>query len=64
MSEITQKILTKKETTTVKTYLDEHLNPQKRNIFNSIQKNYAIVPEISQFLNELNINDKDYYDAL
>ena len=29
-----------------------------------IQENYAIVPEISQFLNELNIKDKDYYDAL
>ncbi|XP_057310099.1 uncharacterized protein LOC130648095 [Hydractinia symbiolongicarpus] len=48
----------------VKDYIDTELNPKKKNILNSNQENFEITPTISEILDELDIPESEYYNAL
>ncbi|XP_066912801.1 uncharacterized protein [Clytia hemisphaerica] len=48
----------------VKTYINENLNPSKRNFFNPDAENFSPVPTIDEILNELDIPKNDYEYAL
>ena len=45
-------------------YINENLNPSKRNFFDSELENYFPVPTIDDILSELNITKADYENAL
>ena len=40
------------------------MNPKKHNILNPEKENYKQRPEINEILQELNISEQDYYEAL
>ena len=48
----------------VREYIDNNLNPKKRNILNLLKENYEKVPNIHYILKELNLTEDQYYDAL
>ena len=48
----------------VKEYIDNNLNPKKRNILNPLKENYEKVPNIPNILKELNLTEDQCYDAL
>ena len=48
----------------VREYIDNNLNPKKRNILNLLKENYEKVPNIQYILKELNLTEDQYYDAL
>ncbi|XP_066910247.1 uncharacterized protein [Clytia hemisphaerica] len=48
----------------VRTYINENLNPSKRNFFNPDAENFSPVPTIDEILNELDIPKNDYEYAL
>ena len=48
----------------VRKYIDNNLNPKKRNILNLLKENYEKVPNIQYILKELNLTEDQYYDAL
>ena len=48
----------------VKEYINNNLNPKKRNILNPLKENYEKIPNIPDILKELNITEDQYYDAL
>ena len=60
------KILLKRDAvlSRVKTYIDEHLNPKKRNILDPSKENYEQLPEIIDILTGLGMTEIDYYNAL
>ena len=45
----------------VKEYIDNNLNPKKRNILNPLKENYEKVPNIPDILKELNLTEDQYY---
>ena len=45
-------------------YINANLDPKKRNIINPQKDNFEQVPEIKEILQELNISEHDYYEAL
>ena len=48
----------------VREYIDNNLNPKKRNILNLLKENYEKVPNIQYILKELNLKEDQCYDAL
>ncbi|XP_057316777.1 uncharacterized protein LOC130657796 [Hydractinia symbiolongicarpus] len=48
----------------IKDYIDTKLNPKKKNILNPNQENFEITPTISEILDELDIPESEYYNAL
>ena len=48
----------------VKHYIDENLDPRKRNILNPLKENFEKLPSIPDILAELNISEEEYYNAL
>ena len=48
----------------VRKYIDNNLNPKKRNILNLLKENYEKVPNIQYILKELNLTEDQYSDAL
>ena len=48
----------------VKDYIDSNLNPRKRNIIDPSQEGYVNPLNISEILDELNITEERYYNAL
>ena len=48
----------------VKEYIDNNLNPKKRNILNPLKENYEKVQNIPNILQELNLTEDQCYDAL
>ena len=45
----------------VKEYIDNNVNPKKRNILNPLKENYEKVPNIPDILKELNLTEDQYY---
>ena len=67
MSEITKnEILAKGDfiLSTVKSYIDENLNPKKRNIFYPNMENSEIILETPEILKKLNIKKNECHEAL
>ncbi|XP_066925712.1 uncharacterized protein [Clytia hemisphaerica] len=56
--------LRKEVLTKVRTYINENLNPDKRNFFNPDGENFNPVPTINEVLAELDIPKEDYEYAL
>lgn len=48
----------------VKTYIDTHLNPKRKNILHPEKEDYEKISSITEILDELDIPETEYYDAL
>ena len=48
----------------VKEYVNNNLNPKKRNILNPLKENYEKVPNIPDILKGINLTEDQYCDAL
>ena len=49
---------------TVKNYIDTHLDPRKRNILHPLKENFEDIPSIKNILAELKLTKEEYYGAL
>ena len=47
-----------------KEYIDNNLNPKKKNILILLKDNYEKVPNIPDILKQLSLTEDQYYDAL
>ena len=49
---------------TVKNYIDTHLDPRKRNILHSHEENFEDIPSIKNILTKLKLTEEEFYGAL
>ena len=64
-SERRKQILSEKNEiiTKVKSYINEHLNPSKKNFFDPVSENYVAPPSIDEILNSLEISKSNIWPS-